>query len=335
MNVAEFIAKWRRVDLKERSAAQEHFLDLCELVGHPKPAQADPTGADFCFEKGAAKHGGGDGFADAWKRLFFGWEYKGKHKDLETAFDQLLLYKDALDNPPLLIVCDMDRIVIRTNFTGTAPVTYDIPLEKLGEPRSLEILHHVFFDPEKLKPGKTSEAITQDAADRFAGIADSMRARGLDSAHVAHFLDRVVFCLFAEDIGLLPDMIFSRIAEKSAGDPGRFGKLIGQLFDAMAHGGDFGMETIRHFNGNLFDDPPSLGSSGAAGRSVLDLRPEEVGRIAEAARLDWSAVDPTIFGTLFQRGLFMIDAARMPRNARSTVQGTVAALAKICTGVYT
>jgi len=76
MNVAEFIAKWRRVDLKERSAAQEHFLDLCELVGHPKPAAADPTGADFCFEKGAAKHGGGDGFADAWKRLFFGWEYR-------------------------------------------------------------------------------------------------------------------------------------------------------------------------------------------------------------------------------------------------------------------
>jgi len=292
MNVAEFIAKWRRVDLKERSAAQEHFLDLCELVGHPKPAASDPTGTDFCFEKGAAKHGGGDGFADVWKRLFFGWEYKGKHKDLDAAFDQLLLYKDALDNPPLLIVCDMDRIVIRTNFTGTAPITFEIPLEKLGEPRSLEILHHVFFDPDKLKLGKTSAAITQDAADRFAGIAESMRARGLDSAHVAHFLDRIVFCLFAEDIGLLPDMIFSRIVEKSGGDPGRFAKLIGQLFDAMAHGGDFGMETIRHFNGNLFDD-----------RCVLDLTTEEVARIAESARMDWSAVDPTIFGTLFQRGL--------------------------------
>jgi len=287
MNVAEFIAKWRKVELKERSAAQEHFLDLCHLVGHPTPAEADPTGADFCFEKGAAKHGGGDGFADVWKRLFYGWEYKGKHKDLEAAFDQLLLYKDALDNPPLLVVCDMDRIVIRTNFTGTAPVTYEIPLEKLGEPRNLEILHNVFFDPEKLKPGKTSEAITQDAADHFATIADSMRARNLDSGRVAHFLDRVVFCLFAEDIGLLPDMIFSRIVEKSAGDPQRFGKLIGQLFETMAHGGDFGMENIRHFNGNLFDD-----------RSVLDLTPDEVSRIAAAARLDWSAVEPHILATL-------------------------------------
>ena len=109
MNVGEFIAKWKKADLKERSAAQEHFLDLCHLIGHPTPAEADPTGADFSFEKGAAKHGGGDGFADVWKRLFFGWEYKGKKKDLEAAFDQLLLYKDALANPPLLVVCDSRR----------------------------------------------------------------------------------------------------------------------------------------------------------------------------------------------------------------------------------
>ncbi len=146
MNVAEFITKWKKADLKERSAAQELFIDLCHLVGHPTPAEADPTGADFCFEKGAAKHGGGDGFADVWKRLFFGWENKGRHKDIDSAFDQLLLYKDSLDNPPLLVVCDMDRIVIRTNFTGTAPVTYEIAMERLGEPRNMEILHHVFFD---------------------------------------------------------------------------------------------------------------------------------------------------------------------------------------------
>ena len=292
MNVAEFIAKWKKADLKERSAAQEHFIDLCRLVGHPTPAEADPTGATFCFEKGAAKYGGGDGFADVWKQGFFEAEYKGKHKDLTAAFDQLLLYKDAVGNPPLLMVCDMDRIVIRTNFTGTVPVTYEIPLEKLGEPRNLEILNHVFFDPEKLKPGKTSAAITQEAAQHFAGIADSMRARALDSGQVAHFLDRIVFCLFAEDIGLLPDMVFTRIVEKSAADPGRFAKLIGQLFEAMAHGGDFGMETIRHFNGSLFD-----------GQSVLDVTPAEVTRIAEAAQLDWSAVDPSIFGTLFERGL--------------------------------
>jgi hypothetical protein len=269
------------------------------VVGHKTPAEADPTGASFCFERGAEKHGpstssgqGGNGFADVWKKGFFGWEYKGKHKDLEKALDQLLLYKDALENPPLLVTCDMDLILVRTNFTGTAPVTHEIPLAKMGEPRSIEILQAVFFDPEKLKPGRTSAAITQDAAKQFASVADSMRARGLDPAQVAHFLDRVVFCQFAEDIGLLPDMIFSRIVEKSGGEPVKFGRFIGQLFEAMAKGGEFGLESIRHFNGSLFDD-----------NTVPELNEAEVRTITQAAGLDWSAVDPSIFGTLFERGL--------------------------------
>ena len=292
MNVAEFIAKWSKVELKERSAAQEHFLNLCELVGHPTPAAADPTGENFCFEKGTTKHGGGDGFADVWKRGFFGWEYKGKHKDLAAAYNQLLLYRDALESPPLLVVCDLDRIIVHTNFTGTVSAKHEIPLERLGDPRNLEVLRAVFNNPETLRPGRTSAAVTQEAAEHFAEIAAAMRQRGLDPATVAHFLDRLVFCLFSEDIGLLPEMVFSRLVERSGDDPARFGKMLGQLFETMSTGGDFGLERIRHFNGNLFED-----------RTVLEITPSEMVRIATAAGLDWSSVDPSIFGTLFERGL--------------------------------
>jgi len=178
MTVAEFIAKWRKVELKERSAAQENFIDLCNV---------------FCFEKGISKHGGGDGFADVWKKDFFGWEYKGKHKDLNAAYNQLLLYRDALANPPLLVLCDLDRIIVRTNFTGTVSATHEIPLERLGDTRNIEIMRAVLHNPEALRPGQTSEAVTRDAAEQIAGIADSMRKRGLDAAAVAHFLDRMVF----------------------------------------------------------------------------------------------------------------------------------------------
>jgi hypothetical protein len=292
MTVSEFICKWRKVELKERSAAQEHFLDLCNVFDHPTPAAADPTGETFCFERGAAKHGGGDGFADVWKRGFFGWEYKGKHKDLEAAYEQLLRYRNALESPPLLVLCDLDRIIIRTNFTGTVSATHEIPLEALAEPRNIEIVRAVFHNPDTLRPGRTSAAVTQDAAARIGEIAASMRERGLDPAVVAHFLDRIVFCLFAEDARLLPDMVFSRIVSKSGGDPARFGKTLGMLFEAMAAGGDFGVETIRHFNGNLFDD-----------RTVPALTDDDVKRFTAAASLDWSAVDPSIFGTLFERGL--------------------------------
>jgi len=292
MTVAEFIAKWRKVELKERSAAQEHFIDLCNVFEHPTPAAGYPTGATYCFEKGISKHGGGDGFADVWKKDFFGWEYKGKHKDLNAAYNQLLLYRDALANPPLLVLCDLDRIIVRTNFTGTVSATHEIPLERLGDTRNIEIMRAVLHNPEALRPGQTSEAVTRDAAEQIAGIADSMRKRGLDAAAVAHFLDRMVFCLFAEDIGLLPGHLFSRIAESAASEPARFCSLIGQLFSAMSTGGDFGMERIRHFNGSLFDTA-----------DVLELTEAEVRRIVSAVRLDWSAVDPSIFGTLFERGL--------------------------------
>jgi hypothetical protein len=64
VNVAEFVEKWQRVELTERSAAQQHFLDLCEVFEHPKPAAVDPTGESFTFEKGASKEGGGEGWAD-------------------------------------------------------------------------------------------------------------------------------------------------------------------------------------------------------------------------------------------------------------------------------
>ena len=72
----KFIAKWQNAALKERSAAQEHFIDLCHMLGEPTPADADPTGEWYCFERGAEKDTGGKGWADVWKRGHFAWEYK-------------------------------------------------------------------------------------------------------------------------------------------------------------------------------------------------------------------------------------------------------------------
>lgn len=71
-----FVAKWKRSALKESASDREHFIDLCHLVGHETPAEADATGASFAFQYGATKLSGGQGFADVFKRGFFGWEYK-------------------------------------------------------------------------------------------------------------------------------------------------------------------------------------------------------------------------------------------------------------------
>ena len=82
---AAFAQKWSGSTTTEKAASQEHFIDLCRMVGEPTPHEADPTGEQYAFERRGEKAGGGDGFADVWKRGFFAWEYKGHKKDLKAA----------------------------------------------------------------------------------------------------------------------------------------------------------------------------------------------------------------------------------------------------------
>ena len=292
MTPSEFIRKWKAANLKERSAAQEHFLDLCRLLEERTPADADPLGEWYCFERGASKLAGGDGWADVWKRGCFGWEYKGKHKDLQAAYVQLQQYAVALENPPLLVVCDMDRFRIHTNWTNTVQVIHEITLDDLHEPEKRQYLKWAFSDPERLKPGKTRQALTEEAAEQFASLAQRLRTRGHDPQAVAHFINRLVFCMFAEDIGLLPNQMFSRMLEHAVARPDEFVELAQDLFRAMQSGGRVGFEHVEWFNGGLFDS-----------NEALPLDPQDTKLVLKAARLDWSDIDPSIFGTLFERGL--------------------------------
>ena len=87
------------------------------------------------LREGRREDGGGDGFADVWKRGHFAWEYKGKHKNLTAAYHQLLEYREDLENPPLLVVCDLDRFEVHTNFTDTPTTVYAFDLDDLARPR--------------------------------------------------------------------------------------------------------------------------------------------------------------------------------------------------------
>jgi type II restriction/modification system DNA methylase subunit YeeA len=291
MGVDEFIKKWRTADLKERSAAQEHFIDLCHLLDEPTPATADPSGTTYCFERGASKTTGGDGWADVWKRGHFGWEYKGKRKDLNAAFVQLQQYALALENPPLLVTCDLERFVIHTNWTNSVSQVHELELEDLRDASKRELLKWVMSDPERLRPGTTREALTAKAAAEFATLAENLRGRGHEPHRVAHFVNRLVFCMFAEDVQLLPNQMFSRML-KAAADGGDFPALAGSLFAAMRTGGMVGFERVEHFNGGLFDDD-----------NTLPLEPDDIDLCRRVAALDWGEIDPSILGTLFERGL--------------------------------
>ena len=292
MTPYEFINKWRASTLTERSASQQHFLDLCELLGEPKPADADPKGDWYCFERGARKDSGGDGWADVWKRHHFAWEYKGKRKDLDAAFEQLRQYALALENPPLLIVSDMQRFRIRTNWTNSVSKTYQFDLEDLADAATRDLLKWAFSDPERLRPGETRQALTEQAAQSFATVAQALRERGHDPLAVAHFVNRLVFCMFADDVGLLPGHMFTRMLEQAQRTPAQFADLAGDLFRVMASGGRVGFETVDWFNGGMFDDD-----------TALPLEKSDIDTVLAASNLDWSEIDPSILGTLFERGL--------------------------------
>ncbi len=288
----EFVAKWRHASLKESAAYQEHFTDLCRLIGHATPAEADPAGKWFSFQAGAGKVAGGQGFADVCKMGYFAWEYKGPGADLGKAYQQLLQYREALLNPPLLIVSDFGRIVIHTNFTNTVKRVYELSLDDLLLPEKLALLRHAFENPEALRSSQTASQVTEEAARQFARLAQLLRKYGTDPHAAAHFLIRLLFCLFAEDVGILPDGLFTRLVTRPHKTTKTFTDQLRQLFAAMATGGSFGADEIAHVDGGLFDDD-----------AALDLDSDGLAILAEGSNLDWSAIQPSIFGTLFERSL--------------------------------
>ena len=300
LSAAEFAVKWRENARRERASSQEHFIDLCRMLGAPTPNDP-PSSPDYTFEAGAERLStGGQGWADVWKRGHFGWEYKGAHADLAAAYRQLLDYREDLENPPALVVSDMNRIEVHTNFTGTRPAVHVITLDDLAEDGertagALRILRAVMFDLEALRPEQTPDEITQLAAARFAEIARSMHERGHDPEAVAHHLNRVIFCLFAEDARLLPSRILTGMIESRRTDPAEFDRGLADLFRIMSDreaGRFFGNARVEWFNGGLFD-----------GAEVIACTAAELRAMHDAALLDWSRVEPAILGTLFERGL--------------------------------
>ncbi len=273
MTPEAFIAKWRGSELKERSAAQEHFIDLCRLLDESTPAEADPAGDCYAFERGATKTTGGEGWADVWKRGHFAWEYKSPGKSLTAAYAQLQQYAPALDNPPLLVVCDLVHFEIHTNWTNSVSRVHRIALEDLRDAKRRRLLKWVLSDPEQLRPDRTRQALTEEAAGEFAELAKRLRERGHDPRTVAHFINRLVFCMFAEDVGLLGERMFAKMLEASFARPDRFEEHAASLFAAMRDGG----EAVERLARGLAE-PARPGRARAGGGAGLSRPPGAGGR---------------------------------------------------------
>ena len=304
VNPYQFSRKWERSQLRERAGSQEHFIDICRLVGEPTPAEADPNGDFFTFEKSLKKESGATGFADVWRKGCFAWEYKGLHADLNRAYSQLQLYREALGNPPLLVVCDLDRYEIHTNFNNTVKRVYrfsnaDIQSDKLVDGIALtptQLFRALFSDPDSLNPGKSQARLTEEASDLLVTLAEDLRRWNavsdspIPDQRIARFIMRMIFCFFACDVGLLPKDAFTDLIRVNRANPEAFRRYLSELFDAMKDGGNFLMREVPQFNGGLFDDT-----------HVPPLIADQIAMFERLNQLDWSDIEPSIFGTLFER----------------------------------
>ena len=212
--------------------------------------------------------------------------------------------------PPFLLVVDVGHVIeVRADFslTGRAyqpfpdPLTYRIGLEQLRDEKIRQRLKLIWTDPQTLDPSKRSAEVTQEVAKHLAELAKSFEKAGHKPKIVAEFLTRCLFCMFAEDVGLLPNADgkkgFTELLNSLPTNGEGFETMLRTLFAEMNEGRSKDVSVILRrkllkFNGGLFAD-----------NTVLPVNGTQLGILKAAAALDWQHVEPAIFGTLLERAL--------------------------------
>ena len=307
MTPTEFISTWQNTTLNEEQGAQSWFNDLCDLVGHPKPAGALDE-LTYTYEQSVET-----GKADCYYENHFCWEFKTAEHQLNEAMRQALGYSMYLKTPPLLVVSAFNVIRIRTNFPRMESVQREVRISELTEPQSeaLNILKRVFTDPESFNTGKSRDDVTKETAALFQAVSNDMESSGYGHRELAQYLNQIIFCLYAEGAGLLPSGAFTGLVVNQRRNPDMFRRGAANLFSEMKDGGLFGTETIDHFNGELFAHIPDVTLNTAA-----------LERLAEATEKNWSNIEPSIFGTLFERALGLTEE-RAPLGAHYTEEADI------------
>lgn len=325
MHLPDFIARWTASGASERANKDSFLRDLCDVLGvpHPDPKTGDRARDSYVFEADAVlPHAGGAvtvGKMDLYRAGAFVLEAKqgsnpgsaavGTAKRgspawniaMRDAFGQALGYTRTLAAPPpFVIVADIGHCFdLYATFDGTTDYRPfpDAQRSRLFLPdleRHRDTLRTVWLEPHALDPAKQKVRVTREVAAHIAELSAELEDAGHPPELVAKFLMRALFTMFAEDVGLLKEGMFTEaLATRWCPKPDLFPREVEQLWSAMNTGGDlFMVGRILKFNGGLFAEPRAL----PLARRQLEI-------LLAAARCDWTDVEPAIFGTLLERAL--------------------------------
>ncbi|MDP2314346.1 MAG: class I SAM-dependent DNA methyltransferase [Pseudomonadota bacterium] len=325
MDVQQFITLWSASGASERANKDSFLKDLCDVLGvpHPAPCTGHRERDLYVFEADSVvSHEGGAvsiGKMDLYKAGCFVLEAKqgsnagaakvGTAKRntptwalaMQDAYGQAFNYARTLAKPPPFLVVadigycfDLYACFDETRIYRPFPDGQSSRLFLADLPRHRETLRAVWTDPYNLDPARQKARVTRKIAGHIAELASALEDAGHRSEVVAKFLMRALFTMFAEDVGLLPEGLFTRALEdRWCKEPSAFPSEVEALWATMNTGGSlFLAGRILRFNGGLFADPKAL---------ALDAG--QLRTLHAAAKCSWADVEPAIFGTLLERAL--------------------------------
>ncbi len=315
MKPAEFLERWRHAGAAERANKDSFLAELCDVleVERPLPKTNDPEKDRYVFEKDVARSredGTSIGRIDLFRAGCFVLEAKqvdaakretpAWQQAMNDALGQALGYARSLPQPPpFVVVCDIGHCFdLHASFDGSGayrpfPDGFKKRLYFKDLEQHLDTLRALWLDPLGLDPARRQSKITREIAAKLAVLARELEGSGQDPRRVAEFLMRCLFTMFAEDVGLLPEKLFSKyLHEYWLPNPPSFPGGVGALWRDMNEGRETAAGKLLRFNGGLFAD-----------QQAIALTKKQLEHLAEAAESNWAEVDPSIFGTLLERAL--------------------------------
>ena len=298
----------------ENSQAKPFWIAFFEIFGITDKRVAT-------FELNVKKLGGAQGFVDLFWPGVLLVEHKSRGKNLDDALDQAVGYLHHLperDLPQLVVVCDFARFRVRILATGEI---LEFELQHLHKHIKLFGLLAGY----KVQDIRDEDPVNIKAALALGRLHDALKASGFEGHALEVLLVRLLFCLFADDTGIFqPAQSYRDFVEtRTAPDGSDLGPRLGQLFQVLNTPEsqrnkhiDEQLGQFAYINGKLFEETLPMADFSTAMREAL----------LDACALDWSAISPAIFGSLFQS--IMDDKARRNLGAHYTSEANILKLIK-------
>lgn len=222
-------------------------------------------------------------------------EQKSAGRNLTSAAFQAGEYFDALkekDKPRYQLVSDFQNFEL---LDRDEREEWAFPLSELSD----NIEAFGFILGIQKRKFRDQDPVNIQAAETIGKLHDVLEKNGYSGHKLEILLVRLVFCLFADDTGIFEpkDLLLEFLIERTSEDGSDLGLWLGQLFQVLNTPEEERMKTLDedlvkfpYINGNLFQEFLPLPSFNSEMRNI----------VLEAAKFNWSAVSPAIFGSLFQ-----------------------------------